>query len=98
MRFSLDYPRDLYKCIYYIFAPPPPAAIYPIEQKLRDFNKIQIIICFGEYDWMDKIGSYRLNKFNPDRYKVFTISKGEHSFAIQNPKELCSIIEQYFND
>ena len=98
MRFSLDYPRDLYKCVYYIFAPPPPAAIYPIEQKLRDFNKIQIIICFGECDWMDKIGSYRLNKFNPDRYKVFTISKSGHSFAIHNPKELCSIIEQYFND
>ena len=38
---------------------------------------------------MDKIGSYRLQKFNPDRYKVYTISKGGHSFSYENPKELC---------
>ena len=95
---SLDYPRDLYKCAYYMFTPNPPAAIYPVEQKIRDFNKLQVIICFGEYDWMDKIGSYRLQKFNPDRYKVYTISKGGHSFSYENPKELCSIIEQYFNE
>ena len=95
---SLDYPRDLYKCAYYMFAPPPPAAILPVEQKIRDFNKLQVIICFGEKDWMDKIGAYRLQKFDPERYKVFTISKGGHSFALQNPKEVCSIIEQYFND
>ena len=95
---SLDYPKDLYKCAYYMFAPPPPAAILPVEQKIRDFNKLQVIICFGQYDWMDKIGAYRLQKFNPERYKVFTVSNGGHSFALQNPKEVCSIIEQYFND
>ena len=95
---SLDYPRDLYKCAYYMFAPPPPAAILPVEKKIRDYNKINVIICFGETDWMDRIGAYRLQKFNPERYKVFTISKGGHSFANENPKELCSIIEQYFND
>ena len=81
-----------------MFAPPPPAAILPVEQKIRDYNKLDVIICFGEYDWMDKIGAYRLQKFNPDRYKVFTISKGGHSFALNNPKEVCSIIEQYFRD
>ena len=95
---SLDYPRDLYKCAYYMFAPPPPAAILPVEQKIRDFNKLQVIICFGEKDWMDRVGAYRLQKYDPERYKVFTISKGGHSFALQNPKEVCSIIEQYFND
>ena len=31
-------------------------------------------------------------------YKVFTISKGGHSFTYQNPKELCSVIGQYFSD
>ena len=95
---SLDYPKDLYRCAYYMFGPNPPAALIPVEQKIRDFNKLQCIICFGEHDWMDKIGAYRLQKFNPERYKVFTISKGGHSFAVENPKELCTIIEQYFND
>ena len=95
---SLDYPKDLYRCAYYMFAPNAPAALLPAEQKIRDFNKLQCIICFGQYDFMDKIGSYRLQKFNPERYKVFTISNGGHNFVFQNPKELCSIIEQYFND
>ena len=95
---SLDYPKDLYRCAYYMFAPNAPAALLPAEQKIRDFNKLQCIICFGQYDFMDKIGSYRLKKFNPERYKVFTISNGGHNFVFQNPKELCTIIEQYFND
>ena len=95
---SLDYPRDLYKCAYYMFGPNPPAALIPVEQKIRDFNKLQCIICFGEKDFMDRIGAYRLQKHNPELYKVFTISKSGHSFAYQNPKELCAIIEQYFND
>ena len=95
---SLDYPRDLYGCAYYMFGVPPPAALYPVEQKLKDFNKIPCIICFGEFDFMDRVGSYRLQKYNPERYKVFTISKGGHSFTYENPKELCNIIEQYFND
>ena len=87
-------------CILYVW-PKSSSSIntcIPVEQKIRDFNKLQCIICFGEHDWMDKIGAYRLQKFNPERYKVFTISKGGHSFAVENPKELCTIIEQYFND
>jgi len=95
---SLDYPRDLYKCAYFMFGPNPPAALIPVEQKIRDFNKLQCIICFGEKDFMDRIGAYRLQKHNPELYKVFTISKSGHSFTYQNPKELCAIIEQYFND
>ena len=81
-----------------MFGPNPPAALIPVEQKIRDFNKLQCIICFGENDFMDKIGAYRLQKYNPELYKVFTISKSGHSFTNQNPKELCAIIEQYFSD
>ena len=95
---TLDYPRDLYKCAYYVFAAPPPAAYLPAEKLIQYYNKKQVIICFGENDWMDRVGAYRLMKFDPDKYKVFTVSKGGHSFANENPKELCSIIEQYFND
>ena len=61
-------------------------------------NKIPIIFAFGEKDWIDRIGAYRLCKYDPEKYKVFTISKGGHSFAIQNPKELCAIIGEYFEE
>ena len=94
---SLDYPKDLYRCAYYLFRVPPPAAFFPIETKISFYNKIPIIFCFGEYDWMDRVGSYRLVKSNPQLYKIFTVSKGGHSFALENPKELCAIIEEYFD-
>ena len=93
---SLDYPDDLYECIYYILTVPPPAALLPIEIKLMKLNKKQIIFVFGSDDFMDKIGSYRLNKYNPDLYKVFTLRYGSHSFALENPKDLCLIINDFF--
>ena len=93
---SLDYPRDLYRCAYYLFKSPPPAAFYPIERKIMYQNKIPIIFCFGENDWMDRVGAYRLSKYDPKKYKVFTISKGGHSFTYENPKELCQIIGEFF--
>ena len=93
---SLDYPDDLYECIYYILTVPPPAALLPIEIKLMKLNKKQIIFVFGKDDFMDKIDSYRLNKYNPDLYKVFTLRYGSHSFALENPKDLCLIINDFF--
>ena len=93
---SLDYPKDLYRCAYYLFKTPPPAAFFPVEQKLMYNNKIPIIFAFGEYDWMDKLGAYRLCKFDSMRYKIFSVSKGGHSFANENPKELCWIINEFF--
>ena len=95
---SLDYPEDLYRCVYYLFKTPPPAAYFPIEKSIKNYNNIPIIFCFGENDWMDRIGAYRLSKFDPIKYKTFTVSKGGHSFAYENPKELCSIISQYFEE
>ena len=93
---SLDYPKDLYKCAYFLFGVPPPASYNPIEKKIMDYNKIDVIFAFGQKDWMDRTGAYRLSKFDPNKYKVFTVSNGGHSFARQNPEELCSIIGQYF--
>ena len=93
---SLDYPKDLYKCAYYLFGVPPPSAFYPIEKDILIYNKLNIIFVFGEKDWMDRVGAYRLCKYNPEKYKVFTISNSGHSFSRQNPEELCSIIGQYF--
>jgi pimeloyl-ACP methyl ester carboxylesterase len=95
---SLDYPTDLYKCVYYLFKTPPPAAFFPVEKKIMYYNRVPIIFVFGQYDWMDRVGAYRLSKYNPELYKVFTVSNGGHSFAYENPKELCSIIGQYFDE
>ena len=93
---SLEYPDDLYNCIYYLFAVPPPATILPIERILMDFNKKQIIFIFGEKDWMERYGAYRLNHHNPNLYKIFSIKNSGHSSALESPKEVSEIIGQYF--
>ena len=96
---SLQYPKDLYRCAYYFFGTPPPAAFIPIEdQLLFTIYLPKIIIIFGENDWMDIDGAYRLSIRRPETFKVFTISGAPHSFALTNPKEVCEIIEQYFED
>ena len=61
-------------------------------------NKINVIFVFGEKDWMDRIGAYRLANFDPVKYKVFTVSNAGHSFARQNPEELALIIGNFFSE
>ncbi len=94
---SLEYPDDLYDCAFDLFGIPPPAAYLPIEKIILEYNKIETIIVFGEKDWMEKTGAYRLCHANPKLYKVYTV-KGGHSFAMENPKELCTIIGQHFEE
>lgn len=95
---SLEYPDDLYSCAFYLFGIPPPASFFPIEITLMEKNDIQIIFVFGEKDWMERIGVYRLCNYNSDKYKCFTVNNAGHSFAMEKPKELCSIIGQFFQD
>ena len=93
---ALKYPDDLYHCAYYIFEIPPTATKFPIENQILSLNKIQIIFVFGETDFMERDGVYRLRNANSELYKVFTVKKAGHSFSLQNPKELCQIISQFF--
>ena len=94
---SLEYPDDLYNCAYYLFTNPPVASLIPIENSLVYLNTIDIVFVYGKDDWMDKIGAYRLNQYNPNRYRIYTTNEGGHSFALEKPKELYWILEQYFS-
>ena len=93
---SLEYPDDLYDCIYYIFTLPPPSTFLPIEGSLMYLNTIDIVFVYGKNDFMDKFGAYRLHQFDPDKYKIFTTKEGGHSFTYESPKELYSIFEEFF--
>ena len=95
---ALKYPDDLYHCAYYIFAMPPTAVILPIENKMKRLNRKETIIVFGETDFMDRDGAYRLENYNRNLYKVLTVKGGGHSFSLENPKELCKIISEYFDE
>ena len=95
---ALKYPKDLSHCAYHIFTVPPIGCILPIENKMKRVNRKETIIVFGETDFMDREGSYRLQNYNPKLYKVYSVKNGGHSFSLENPEELCKIISQHFEE
>ena len=90
---TLKYPKDLDTAIYFIFKYPFPTPVIPMEdiikEKIPDMN---IIFCYGENDWMDNSGAKRLNQFDKDKYKYFTVSKAGHTFPLDNPEEAAKIL------
>ncbi len=95
-RLTLDFPDDIYKCIYYIFTIPPPASINPVELQLLNNSKLSCIFIYGEKDWMDRTGAFRLCQQDRERFKLFIVRNAGHSFAMENPKELVNILQIHF--
>ena len=95
-KLTLDFPDDIYKCMYYIFTLPPPASINPVELQLLNQSKLSCIFVYGENDWMDRTGAYRLCQHDKERFKLFIVKNAGHSFAMENPKELTNILQIYF--
>jgi pimeloyl-ACP methyl ester carboxylesterase len=93
---AMEYPNDLDKSLFYVFNYPFPSGAIPAERKLLEESNLKYVICFGEIDWMDQCGSRRLEEKCPQRFKVYTISKKGHRFALENPKETFDVILQNF--
>ena len=92
----MKYPKDLDECMWYIFSYPFPQGADPLEDYMLKNGKLKYIICFGETDYMDQVGSRRLEKHDPDRFKVLIVSKKGHRFPIENAKEVANIIISNF--
>ena len=95
-KLTLDFPNDLYKCMYYIFTIPPPASVNPVELQLLRNSKLQCIFVYGENDWMDRTGAFRLCQADRNRFKLYIVRNSGHSFAMENPRELINILQIYF--
>jgi pimeloyl-ACP methyl ester carboxylesterase len=95
-RLTLDFPDDIYKCMYYMFTLPPPASVNPVELQLLHNSKLSCIFVYGENDWMDRTGAYRLCQQDRERFKLYIVKNAGHSFAMENPKELVNIMQIYF--
>ena len=95
-KLTLDFPDDIYKCMYYIFTPPPPASVNPVELQLLYDSKLSCIFVYGENDWMDRTGAFRLCQRDRNRFKLYIIRNSGHSFAMENPRELINILQLYF--
>ncbi len=93
---SMEFPTDLDKSIFYVLKTPFPMGSLPIEKEMLNNSKLNFVICFGENDWMDRIGCERLCKKCPERFKIFIISKRGHMFVLENSKELSKIICENF--
>ena len=93
---AMEYPSDLDQCMWYIFKSPFPMGASPLEDKMLKESKLNYVICFGEIDWMDQVGSRRLAEKDPERFKVFTVSRNGHLFLLENARELSQIIFNNF--
>ena len=90
---TLKYPKDLDTAIYFIFKYPFPTPVKPLEDKIKnEIPDMKIIFCYGETDWMDSSGAKRLNEYNKDKYKYFTIYNAGHTHPLDNPGENAKII------
>ena len=95
-KLTLDFPDDIYKCIYYLFTLPPPASVNPVELKMLNNSNLSCIFVYGENDWMDRTGAFRLCQQDRERFKLYIVTKAGHSFAMENPKGLENILDIYF--
>ena len=96
---TFKYPKDTDQCIYYIFKHPIPTAQIPVEDEIeKKLEDKRILFCFGETDWMEKIGPERLCKKDPKRFKLYIISKFGHTFPLDSPNETSKIILEHLID
>ena len=95
-KLTLDFPDDIYKCIYYLFTLPPPASVNPVELKILNNSSLSCIFVYGENDWMDRTGAFRLCQQDRNRFKLYIVNNAGHSFAMENPKGLENILDVYF--
>ena len=95
-KLTLDFPDDIYQCMYYIFTVPPPASINPAELPLLYESQLSCIFAYGENDWMDRTGAFRLCQHDRNRFKLFIVKNAGHSFAMENPRDLIYILQTYF--
>ena len=73
-KLTLDFPDDIYKCMYYFFTPPPPASVNPVELQLLNNSNLSCIFVYGEKDWMDRTGAYRLCQHDNKRFKLYIVA------------------------
>ena len=95
-KLTLDFPDDIYKCMYYLFTLPPPASVNPVELQILNNSNLNCVFVYGEKDWMDRTGAFRLCQYDRKRFKLYIVENGGHSFAMENPRELINILELHF--
>ena len=90
---TFQYPKDLNTAIYFIFKHPFPTPVVPLEDLIKEkIPDMKIIFCYGENDWMDNSGAKRLNQFDKNKYKYFTIYNAGHTHPLDNPGENAKIL------
>ena len=90
---TFQYPKDLNTAIYFIFKHPFPTPVLPLEDLIKEkIPDMKIIFCYGKNDWMDNSGAKRLNQFDKNKYKYFTIYNAGHTHPLDNPGENAKIL------
>jgi abhydrolase domain-containing protein 5 len=81
------------KAIHYVLKPPRCGAHIPLEAIIQKYLKLPIYCYYGEEDWVDWTGAYKITQTQKSKYFKFQwISSCGHQMIIQKPKELSELV------
>lgn len=91
----LSMPESSESAIHYLLGMPRARAILPMEGYIaKELKNLEIIFIYGDIDWMDKAGAFKLYKSLPNVHYHVIEGAGHHA-NMDKPKELCKIIMSY---
>jgi len=91
----LDLEGFIEKDLNLIFSKYVPLLMFPLEQRIDKLHST-VDIYYGSDDWMEKIGTERITKRIPEKFKMYTVSNSGHNIFMDNPDELVKyLIDNY---
>ena len=88
----LSMPESSEAALHMLLKLPRARAVLPMEEYIRkNLSKINIVFIYGDRDWMDSSGAYRLYKELPNVDFHWIQGAGHHA-NMDQPKEVCKIM------
>jgi len=84
----LKLPSGSDKSVYFILKSPKAYAKIPLEDLISKELNIPTVCYYGDRDWMDPAGAFRIAESGKKGFKVKVINESGHLIPILNPKSL----------
>ncbi|RZK02217.1 MAG: alpha/beta fold hydrolase, partial [Flavobacterium sp.] len=77
------------RAVYYLLKSPKAYAHIPLEDLIMEHLKIPVRCYYGDRDWMDPVGAFRVQEAEICDFKVKIIENSGHNISMNNPSMLC---------
>lgn len=73
------------KAVYFILKPPRARPILPLEDLIMKGINVPTVVYYGDNDWMDKNGSWRIYQSGEKDFRLKEITESGHQITMHNP-------------